>query len=159
MKKAIVVFAAFVAVGLAAQAQVIKCKGADGKTVYSDTACLGNSSSQSVNTTGGTIDTSSLRQGVQRERTDQEMTALMQNPPIECKFKSYKNGDEKGKVLADKAAKECVENLVAKRNGQPTSTADYQMWKDHNADSTAKRYAPRSTMNCVNSGFGTATCR
>lgn len=155
MKKEILMFATVVSLGLSAHGQVMKCKGADGKTIYSDTLCGANSTSRAVDTRGSVIDSSYLRSEAKKNQNE----ALLGNLPTECTFKSYKHGDAKGKVLADNASRECVANVLARKNGQPTSKSEYQMWKDHNDDTTAKRYAPKSTLNCTNSGFGTAVCR
>jgi len=126
----------------ATQAQVVKCKGHNGQTIYSDTLCLGNKTGQEVNTKGSVIDSSYFRGEAEKARMDRDIS----NPPLECQFKSYKHGDAKGKVLADNATRECIGNLTTKKNGQPISTVEYQMWKDHNDDTTAKRYAPKVIM-------------
>jgi hypothetical protein len=62
-------------------------------------------------------------------------------PPAECKFKSFKNNDSKGKILADNATAECVENMVRKANGQPISLEAYNLWKDHHSIESDKRNA------------------
>lgn len=120
-------------------AQVQKCKDQNGKLIYSDFACQGSPSSQSVKTSGGsTSDSESVMRGAQRVDADQksirsaqDLQSMMLKPPPECKFKPYAYGDmARGKVLALNAKRECIENIFARQNGQPTSKEHYEMWND-----------------------------
>lgn len=124
----------------AAQAQVRKCTGPDGKVTYSDSLCSGNTSRESaISTNANTIDGSNLRREGQRIRADEETANAMQNAPPECKFKSYKNNDSKGKALADKAQLECVRNIKLAKEGLSTSKEDYALWRDHYDQTTSVR--------------------
>jgi hypothetical protein len=165
------------------QAQVQKCKGPDGKTIYSDTACQGNVSSQSVKTSGGgSTDSASLKKDNQRfaaEADAQQVDSLMQEPPTECKFRYFAIGDDKGKVLATNAKRECIENLLARKRGRQASTESYDKWKDHFDQVSSGRSAALSRaatdqltnavrqnsiqanapVTCRNSGSGAVTCQ
>lgn len=134
---------------LAVGAQVRKCQ-IDGKTVYSDSQC--GQQGAVVNTTANTVDSSGLRAQVQRDRDEAQqqretleqegqVARLTANPPVECRFKSYKYGDAKGKALADSAKAECIRNAVAKQQGKPTTNDAYTRWKDNYEQTAADRRA------------------
>jgi hypothetical protein len=152
-------------------AQVQKCVGPDGKVTYSDRMCANTARASGVNTDANHADIGSRQQAqrIQSRQDDERAAALRQNPPTECKFAAYKNGDEKGKLLASNATEECLRNMDAKRTGQPTSQEAYNLWKDHHQMATAKRQgsmnrataaaAPRG-MTCRPNAMGTALdCR
>lgn len=125
-----------------AHGQVRKCTMPDGKVTYSDVLCSNSTVREAaVNTKENSLDTSAIRQHSAKIKAEGEIADGMQNAPIECKFKSFNNNDDKGKVLADKAQLECVKNIQAKKSGQPTSTDDYAMWKDHFEQESQKRQA------------------
>lgn len=132
---------------LVAGAQVRKCQ-IDGKTVYSDSQC--GQQGAVVNTTANTVDSSGLRAQVQRDRDEAQqqretleqegqIARLTANPPKECRFKSYKYGDSKGKAMADSAKAECIRNAVAKQQGKPTTNDAYTRWKDNYEQTAADR--------------------
>ncbi|MDP3843076.1 MAG: hypothetical protein Q8Q81_10870 [Oxalobacteraceae bacterium] len=81
------------------------------------------------------------------------------NAPLECKFRSYKFGDDKGKLLADNAKAECMRNIERKKDGrgQEASLEAYNFWKDHSQMTAAKRSSSK-TVNCVPNGFGGMRC-
>jgi hypothetical protein len=165
--KATVLLMAGLLVAVCSSAQVRKCTGADGKVTYSDFVCGGTTSRESlVRTDVNNIDHSSSRQEVQQARATAELENLLQSPPSECKFKSYKNGDARGKVLADKAELECVRNIGAKKQGLPTATDDYEMWRGHHTLEASKRIsrapapsAPATPISCMPNGFGGLRCQ
>lgn len=129
-------------------AQVRKCIAPDGKVTYSDAVCSAGVSTSSVrNLDVNSIDNSGFRrqaQAVLSQRDNdllrQNSDLLRQNPPVECRFR-FHSRDEKGKALAYAAQNECVDNIIAKRSGQPTSTSSYSMWKDHNGQTEGRRQA------------------
>lgn len=139
MKKFI--FAALaLGVCFASNAQLRKCVGPDGKVTYSDVVCTGNSATHNVKLHDNTLDTSGLRAEGQRIEQNERYASLMQNPPQECRFKSYKNNDQKGKALADLAQQECVKGLLS-GNNQSGATPAYDRWKDHYEQTTSSRQA------------------
>lgn len=119
-----------------AQAQLRKCTGPDGRVTYSDVLCAGGATTGSIkNANGNSLDTSGFRREVEGRAT----ASAMQVAPIECKFKSYNNNDEKGKVLADQAQVECVKNIQSAKKGLPQFKEAYTMWKDHYDQTTVRR--------------------
>ena len=142
---------------MSAQAQLRKCTGADGKVTYSDVVCSNTSVEGGVKNRVSNMDMPGLKREVdnsRQEKTNASINEMMANPPLECKFKSYVNNDEKGKLLADKAKRECIQNILAAKEGRPTSKEDYAMWKDHHDQTSAKREASVSraisTINAAN---------
>lgn len=138
-----------------AQAQLRKCVAPNGKVTYSDVVCDSGSTAATVrNADGNTVDTSGMRQQAEISQQRVDRTIAMQNPPSECRFRSYKFNDEKGKALADSAQRECIENLLATKQGKPTSKEAYTLWKDHHELTTATREAAHnravSTLNADN---------
>ena len=122
----------------AAAAQVVKCKGPGGKVIYSDVPCPDGAAGQSVNTQANVLDASGERfqsarsKGLEQAAADeQEVNMLMQSPPKECRFKHFALSDSKGKVLADNARRECVQNMVAERRGGQTNDRHYRLWREH----------------------------
>ena len=122
----------------ATTAQVVKCKGPGGKVIYSDVPCPDGAAGQSVNTQANVLDASGERlqsaisKGQEQAAADaQEVNMLMQSPPQECRFKHFALSDTKGKMLADNAKRECVQNLVAERRGGQTSDRHYRLWREH----------------------------
>lgn len=134
----------FVAIALgisfSSQAQLRKCVGPDGKVTYSDVVCASNSATRDVKLHDNTLDTSGLREEGRRIRQNEQYTSLMQNPPQECRFKSYKNNDQKGKALAEQAQAECVRGLMSGAGGTGATPA-YDKWKDHYEQTTSSRQA------------------
>lgn len=121
-----------------AAAQVVKCKGPGGKVIYSDVPCPDGAAGQSVNTQANVLDASGERfqsarsKGLEQAAADeQEVNMLMQSPPKECRFKHFALSDSKGKVLADNAKRECVQNMVAERRGGQTNDRHYRLWREH----------------------------
>ncbi len=123
-------------------AQVRKCTGADGKVTYSDSLCASQATKEAaVNTTSNTVDARGLRQEAKAMRTDAAVQDALRRDSGQCKFSSYVYGDSKGKTLADAAKAECLDNIAAKASSRPTSTAAYEMWKDHSTQKSADRNA------------------
>lgn len=139
--KSAVIIATILLLSFNAHAQVRKCTGPDGKVTYSDVLCASPSAREStVDTSANTIDHSGLRKEAQRMRETEELDSLATNTPRECRFKFYAYGDPKGKVLSEKAKNECIRNIVAAKQGKPTSKDAYAMWKDHfDQTATARR--------------------
>ena len=124
------------------QAQVRKCTGPDGKVTYSDVLCASPAAREStVDTSANTIDHSGLRKEAQRMRETEELVDLTANTPRECRFKYYTYGDPKGKALSQKAKAECVQNILAAKQGKPTTKEAYGMWKDHFDQTATSRRA------------------
>ena len=125
-----------------AHAQVRKCTGPDGKVTYSDVLCASPTARESaVDTSANTIDHSGLRKEAQRMRETEELADLTANTPRECRFKYYVYGDPKGKVLSQKAKAECLQNILAAKQGKPASKEAYAMWKDHFDQTATSRRA------------------
>ena len=129
-----------------ASAQVVKCKGPGGKVIYSDVPCPDGAAGQSVNTQANVLDASGERlqsaisKGQEQAAADaQEVNMLMQSPPQECRFKHFALSDTKGKMLADNAKRECVQNMVAERRGGQTSDRRYRLWREHYDSERASR--------------------
>lgn len=122
----------------ASQAQVRKCVGPDGKVTYSDFICAGSTVKESaVNTNVNHLDRSDERKDVDKFLTSEKVEQAVQAGQSKCKFAYFKLGDEKGKVLAAAAKKECLENIAAKVKGEPTSQEAYNFWKDHSTQKSA----------------------
>lgn len=137
-----------------ALAQMKKCTGSDGKITFSDVACKGGSSSETIRyPEGNSLDTSGLRQQA-KQLADSD---LERSPPVECKFDYFGPGAEKGKVLAANAKQECLRNIQAKKEGRETSLEHYNFWKDHR-EMSQNRLKSRRTMNCMPNGYGGQTC-
>lgn len=141
----LIVLAAMLAAS-AASAQVLKCKGPNGQTVYSDRPCEDGSTGREVSVNANTVDGSYDRQRAEVSRMrsldearEREVSRLYANPPSHCKFAYFAVGDNSGKELARQARRECVENIVAEREGRPTSMRHYQMWNDHHNRQNANR--------------------
>jgi hypothetical protein len=145
----------------AAHAQVRKCTGPDGKVTYSDFVCASNTSKESgIKTNANTLDASGLREDSQRYKTAGEVERAMQQGASKCKFAYYSIGDAKGKELAAAAKQECLSNIAAKANGQPTSLEQYNFWKDHHQiKSTQRSAAGPTSMNCMPNGIGGLRCQ
>lgn len=163
-----------------AAAQVVKCKGPGGKVIYSDAPCPDGDEGQKVNTQANVLDGSADRRAAERNRIQatsntetSEVNALLQNPPLQCKFKSFKLSDSKGKILADNAKRECVQNILAERKGEPTSDRNYRLWRDHydSERSSREQAVTRSTIQsqqfqnnsraytCNPNGIGGVVCK
>lgn len=163
-----------------ASAQVVKCKGPGGKVIYSDTPCPEWLQGQEINTQANVLDTSAERAHSARSKAQERITAsenevraLMQSPPKECQFRHFALGDSKGKVLAENAKRECVENLFAERSGRSTSDRHYRLWRDHYDSERASRdravaqsqkemqriQDQNKTYRCTPGGMGTLSCR
>ena len=140
--KVTLAFIATLLLCLNAQAQVRKCTGPDGKVTYSDMLCASPAARESaVDTSANTIDHSGLRKDAQRMRETEELSDLTTNTPRECRFKFYTYGDPKGKVLSQKATAECIQNILAAKQGRPASKEAYAMWKDHFDQTASSRRA------------------
>lgn len=163
-----------------AAAQVVKCKGPGGKVIYSDVPCPDGAAGQSVNTQANVLDASGERlqsaisKGQEQAAADaQEVNMLMQSPPQECRFKHFALSDTKGKMLADNAKRECVQNILAERKGEPTSDRNYRLWRDHydSERSSREQAVTRSTIQsqqfqnnsraytCNPNGIGGVVCK
>ena len=159
-----------------ASAQVVKCKGHGGKVIYSDVPCQDGGEGQKVNTQANVLDGANDRRDADAMRSnsitakrEQEVNAIVQNPPAQCKFQYFSIGDKKGQELAKLAKRECAENVVAERNGEPTKDRYYRLWNDqHQAQSTnragiaaqqAAAARNNRTIRCTPDGFGGANCR
>jgi hypothetical protein len=141
MRVSIIIVAALL-LSFGSQAQVRKCTGPDGKVTYSDVLCTNPSARESsVDTSANTLDHSGLRKEAQRMRETEELDALATNTPRECRFKFHAYGDPKGKVLSEKAKNECIRNIVAAKQGKPTSMDAYALWKDHFDQTATSRRA------------------
>ncbi|MFC4922991.1 DUF4124 domain-containing protein [Delftia deserti] len=169
-----------------AHAQVTRCKGPNGQTIYSDRPCEDGSKGQSVNVDANTIDgeydrrdADKNRMNAAREARAREVDRMINNPPQECKFRHFAIGDSKGKELARLAKHECIENMFRERDGQPTSDRHYRTWNDHhNRTSNARqaiardaiiqnqiqnqnmqqRHALPPSYKCRPDGFGAVNC-
>lgn len=119
-------------------AQVQRCT-IEGKVVYSDSLC--GQSGKAVNTSANTIDHSGLRKEAARQRDEAELAELTTNTPRECRFKFYRFGDGKGKILSENAKAECIKNIRAQKQGKPVSDEAYAKWKDHFDQTSANRRA------------------
>lgn len=142
-------FAAF-AVALAglgnAHAQVNRCKGPNGQTVYSDKPCEDGSRGQSVNVQANTVDGEYDRRDAdrnasiaKRDAMNMEVNRMMQSPPPQCKFQYFSIGDKRGKELSDLAKRECLENMVKEREGQPPKDRYFRLWQDHHNRTSNER--------------------
>lgn len=153
----IVLTIAVLVICIAAQAQMRKCTGADGKITYSDVLCTNASVETGVSNRVSNMEMPGLRQGADMIRQDKARAStdqMMANPPMECKFKSFAYNDEKGKLLADKAQLECVKNIQAAKEGRPALRDDYSLWKDHYDQTSSSRQAAAnravSSINAAN---------
>jgi len=132
-----------------------KCTGPDGKVTYSDVLCNSSSSTGSIkNADGNSLDTSGFRREAQGLRAreekalaEDEMSDAMRNTPAACKFSYHSVGDEKGKVLATNAKRECIENILAAKRGQSESMEHYSLWKDHYDQTSNRRQAALTRAN------------
>lgn len=139
------------ALPLLAAGQVQKCK-INGQVVYSDSLC--GTSGQTVNTSANTIDHSGLRKEAQRMREEADLAEVTANTPRECRFKFYQVGDSKGRLLADGAKKECIQNILAVKQGRPITKEAYTRWKDHFDQVSADR---RSAVDRASAAANAAT--
>lgn len=124
------------ALPLLAAGQVQKCK-INGQVVYSDSLC--GTSGQTIDTSANTIDSSGLRKEAQRQREEAELAEITANTPRECRFKFYRFGDSTGKALSDNAKRECIQNILAVKQGRPITKEAYNRWKDHFDQTSADR--------------------
>jgi hypothetical protein len=153
--KLILVIAASLLLCIDAQAQLRKCTGPDGKVTYSDVLCNSSSSTGSIkNADGNSLDTSGFRREAQglrareeRAQAEDEMSDAMRNKPGACKFSYHSVGDERGKALATNAKRECIENILAAKQGQPKSMEHYSLWKDHYDQTSSRRQAALTGAN------------
>lgn len=154
-----------------AQAQVRKCVSSTGKITYSDFVCEKDTSNESaVSTRQNNVDMSASRKEVETHNKAAAQTPIQTTPQIiggkqatpdeiaRCKFEHYAYGDPKGKSLAAAAKQECLDNITAKANGQPTSQEQYGFWKDHQQIKSTQRSKPATSMNCVPNGLGGLRC-
>ncbi len=130
----------------AASAQVVKCRGADGRVTYSDGPCAAGAPGQAVNVQGNVLNGAADRRAADEyrlksavESREREINGMMMNAPAQCKFSYFAVGDKKGQELAKLAKRECVENIIAEREGRPTSMRYYQMWNDHHSRTGSDR--------------------
>lgn len=128
-----------------AHAQVFKCKNSSGAMEYSDRPCA-NAKTINIDKepeiappSGGRVDTPDARalRMIEAERR-------RKNPPLECQFRAYAYGDNKGQLLAKKAQQECLQNIELKEQGRNSevSMESYQMWKDNHQMMQSNRNAP-----------------
>lgn len=116
---------------LAAFAQVHKCAGPGGKVILTDKPCAPADSLGVMVVRPNTLDTSEGHAANARQLDAIEASQIAANPPAQCRFKAFKYGDKQGQLLRDRATQECVQNIIAAKQGKPTSTEAYQMWRDH----------------------------
>jgi hypothetical protein len=133
-------------------AQVYKCAGSGGKTVYSDSPC--SATAEKINTAPSSGGFTGAKQV-----PVEDMPVNLDEAPTECKFGYYTYGDEKGKLLSDRAKAECMRNIQLKKAGRGTevSTEAYALWHDHHQIKSGQRNAVR-TLNCIPNGYGGARC-
>lgn len=125
-----------------AAAQVNKCKGPKGQTIYSDRACEDGSQSQNVDVHQNTMDGEYDRRDASKRRISQEVDSLMSSRSRECRFAYFSSNDSRGKELAMFAKRECMENMLKEREGLPPSNQHYRAWNDHhNRASNARQQA------------------
>lgn len=135
-------------------AQVRKCVGPDGKVTYSDYVCKSTAMKESsVKLNENTLDGSTMRDEVRKNKDNEAADSAVRSGA--CKFDYYKYGDETGASLAAEAKRECLANIVKKRNGEQTSDDAYNRWKDHKAAS--KRSVCSTTGNIVGGVAGSAS--
>lgn len=132
-------------------AQVRKCVGPDGKVTYSDYVCKSTAMKESsVKLNENTLDGSTMRDEVRKNKDNDAVDSAVQSGA--CKFDYYKYGDETGAGLAAEAKRECLANIIKKRNGEQTSDDAYNRWKDHKAAS--KRSVCSTAGNIVGNSVG-----
>lgn len=149
----------------AAHAQVRKCTGPDGKVVYSDFVCAGNTVKETgVSSGGNSVDASGLRDASKKMRGEKAIENALLNNPQECSFPAA-GKDEKGKTLATSAKDECLANIAAKATGGTTSKEAYAAWKEYHDSAVSRRNsgiaagAGSKSLNCVPNGSGGLRCR
>lgn len=123
---------------VASHAQLRKCVGADGKITYSDVVCASATTDTPIRVRDNTLDSSGFRQEMDTSRAASERNELMRATPKECKFQYYEYGDARGKILAENANNECIDNKLASKSGVPSSLVAYQLWRD-NYDQVSSR--------------------
>lgn len=151
---------------LQCHAQIHKCKGPDGKVVYSDTLCLGNESKAHVyiphGGNGAGFDNSEAKAKAGNMKFEADVAEATRNVPVECKAFRYHYGDKTGQELSAKAKQECILNAVASKNGEPVSTKARDAWKDYfdRTDAIKQRALNASkSLNCTPNYGGGMTCR
>ncbi|WP_310636017.1 DUF4124 domain-containing protein [Delftia acidovorans] len=127
-------------------AQVNRCKGPNGQTIYSDKPCEDGSRGQSVSVHANTVDGEYDRRDAdrnaviaKRDAVNTEVNRMMQSPPPQCKFQYFTVGDKRGKELSDLAKRECLENLIKEREGQPPKDRYFRLWQDHHNRTSNER--------------------
>lgn len=153
-----------------AQAQVFKCKDAQGKVVYSDQPCGAAAEPMKLQTAPKDAPARGDDPNLRALRILQAENRL-KNPPAECKFKYYRSGDQKGKVLAEAAKTECLRNIDLKEDGRDKeiSKEHYNAWRDHYQIESANRnaedaaasaaIAAKRPMHCKKSFLGGMDCQ
>lgn len=151
----IIVALCFFLVSSVSSAEIYKCADPAGKAVFSDIPCIGGKKINSTPSSGGFT--------AAKVRDDIPDSALQSDTPAECKFEYYTFRDEKGKVLAENAKKECMRNITYKKMGRPEkgSLSDYQFWLDHRQVNKRQRNAAApqgQTLHCRSDFIGGAVC-
>ncbi len=163
---ATVLIAVFALFAGAAHAQVRKCTGPDGKVVYSDFVCAGNTVKEGgISSSTNSVDATGLREESKKIRGDKAVEAALMNNAQECSFPSSSR-DEKSKALAAGAKDECLANIAAKATGGTTSKEAYAAWKEYQDMAVGRRNSGAEaaavggkTVNCVPNGSGGMRCR
>lgn len=123
-----------------AQAQMRKCVSAEGKVTYSDVVCASTADKDTpVRVRDNTLDASAERQALQAATNAAERNKMLQRPPRECHFQYYGTNDPRGKVLAENAIRECVDNKLSESSGGKKSLDAYRMWKENFDSVTAAK--------------------
>ncbi len=116
----------------AAQAQVRKCIGPDGKVTYSDALCSKDTANEAgVRTDVNTIDASGARADARKYRMDKLIAEAKRKDPNLCKFRVDPSDVGNGTRLADAATQECYLNLGAADAGQAVLHEAYDRWYDN----------------------------
>lgn len=152
-----------IGVTTSAAAQVNKCKGPDGRVVFSDVPCASGSKTENIKIVpgGNSLDSAGDRAAAAEYRRQADYEALMRNTPQECQFEGRSG---KRLELARRATQECVRNVIAERDGGKRSEAALQAYKeneDHRKRlvESAAASGGRRTITCTGMGPGMATCR
>ena len=127
-------------------AQVNRCKGPNGQTIYSDRPCEDGSRGQSVSVHANTVDGEYDRRDAdrnaaiaKRDAVNTEVNRMMLSPPPQCKFQYFTFGDKRGKELSDLAKRECIENMIKEREGLPPKDRYFRLWQDHHNRTSNER--------------------
>ena len=130
------------------QAQIIKCKTADGRTYYLDHGCPSSAEATNTNISNRHPDPPTLEQQASQQTARQDALDAA-NPPVECRFTGpvkrsvpflernldeptkwvQDTSDSAGMALVKATTQECLRNLKAVREGRPTSSLALDRYK------------------------------